>query len=186
MMIAALLMLAGAQDAAPAPPDEGTVAKPIRAADGTQRWSILADSCAPARGDGEILVCGSAEAANVPRLPLPGERGPPDRAMPSNPEVSGMGALAVSGAPCATLSQGCTTGVDIFGGGTFLVRAIGKLIDKDSCCEEPGEATSVGLLIRDTVSAAKKVGRKKPDKSNRVPIPLDDPVTPDPKAVTGP
>jgi len=186
MMFAALLMLAGIQDVPAAPAVDGTSAKPAKDADGTQRWSILADSCAP-RADSEILVCGTGQS-DAPRLPLPGERGPPDRPMPSNPDVSGTGALAATGAPCATQSAGCTTGVDIFGMGTLLVRAIGKIIDKDSCCEEPGEATNIGYLIRDTGKAVKRTfGKKqKVDKSNRVPIPLDDPVPPKPKAVATP
>lgn len=174
MIVALLLTLASTQDVPATPLVAGTsVAKPVQDASGTQRWSILPDDCAPSRIEGEILVCGTAEAAAAPRLPLPGERGPPDRPMPSNPEVTGMGALAAASPPCATLSQGCTTGVDIFGMGTFLVRAIGKVVDKDSCCEEPGEATNIGYLIRDVG----KVFRKKPkiDKSNRIPIPLDDP-----------
>ncbi|RYY28289.1 MAG: hypothetical protein EOP62_03570 [Sphingomonadales bacterium] len=185
MILALLLALAGSQDV-PARAVEGTnVAKPAQDADGTQRWSLMPETCK--RDDGEIMVCGTNVAdTSVPRLPLPGERGPPDRPMPSNPDISGSGALAASAPPCATLSQGCATGMDIFGGGTFLVRAIGKIIDNDSCCEEPGEATNIGLLIRDTAKAVKKVGRKKPDKSNRVPILLDDPALPATGATAAP
>lgn len=174
-MIAALLLVLTAAQDVPAPPSAaGTnIAKPARDADGTQRWSILTPTCAGK--EGEIVVCGATADLSEPRLPLPGERGPPDRPMPSNRDVTGSGALAATYAPCATRSQGCTTGVDVFGMGTFLVRALGKVIDKDSCCEEPGEATNIGFLIRDTVKGAKKIGRKKPDKSNRVPILLDDP-----------
>ncbi|MES2987501.1 MAG: hypothetical protein V4808_06325 [Pseudomonadota bacterium] len=180
-MIATLLLTLALPQDVPAPRPVGMdVAKPAKDSDGTQRWSLLPDPCASARVEGELLVCGAATAAaEVPRLPLPEERGPPDRPIPSNPDVSGMGALAASNPPCATLSKGCTTGVDIFGGGTFLVRAIGKIIDDDSCCEEPGEATNVGLLIRDVGKAFRK--KPKIDKSNRVPILLDDPV-PAPKA----
>lgn len=166
MLAAVLLILAPAQDAPAAGPEV--------AADGTQRWSILVDPCASARGgDQEIVVCG--EVAANPRLPLPGERGPPDRPVPSNPDLSGSGALAAAVAPCATLSQGCTTGIDLFGGATFAVRAIGKLIDGDSCCEEPGEATNPVGLINDVGGVIRRTFRKKPDKSKRVAIPLDDP-----------
>lgn len=167
-MLAALLLLLGAQDAT-------SVAHPAQDANGTQRWSILADPCASAKtGEDNIVVCGSnAESA---RLPLPAERGPPDRPMPSNPEVTGMGALAATQSPCATLSQGCTTGVDLFGGGTALVRLVGKIIDPNSCCERPGEATNPALLAGDVARGIGKIFRKKPDKSNRVPIPLDDPL----------
>ncbi|WP_157073747.1 hypothetical protein [Sphingomonas soli] len=178
-MLLTMFALIAAQDV------PGTLMQPRQESDGKQSWSILADPCAGRPAD-EITVCGQSARAE-PRLPLPGERGPPDRALPSNPDISGTGALAATSAPCATLSKGCTTGVDIFGGATFLVRALGKVIDKDSCCEEPGEATNIGLLVRDTVSAAKKIGRKKPDKSRRVPIPLDDPAPGDGAApVSGP
>jgi hypothetical protein len=164
MLTALLLLLAGMQDV-PAGVQQD--------ADGTQRWSILADPCAAARGGpDEIVVCGQGAAAN-PRLPLPEERGPPDRPSPSNPDRTGRGALAVSSAPCATRSEGCTTGVDILGGGTFLVRSVGKLIDPDSCCDEPGEATNPVGLVNDVGSVIKRTFEKKPDKSKRVPIPLD-------------
>lgn len=165
MLIAALLMLAAAQEA--------TVARPEVAADGGQRWSILVDACATERtAANEIVVCGAATESA--RLPLPDERGVPDRPVPSNPNRSGAGALAATSSPCATLSQGCTVGLDIFGAGTFLVRAVGKLVDPDSCCEEPGEATSVVGLAKDVAGVVKRSVRKKPDKSKRVPIPLDD------------
>lgn len=178
MVFALLLMLAGTQDVPAAPAPQGSsVAQPAREADGTQRWSILADPCPSAQGQDEILVCGTA-MADAQRLPLPAERGPPDGPIPSNPDLSGTGALAVAGAPCATRSEGCGTGLDIFGGATFLVRAVGKIVDGDSCCEEPGEATNPAGLINDIGSAVGRTFRKKPDKSNRVPIPLDDPAPP--------
>jgi len=142
--------------------------------DGTQRWSVLADSCPRPDDTNVVIVCGQP-AEPSPRLPLPAERGPPDHPAPSNPDLSGTGALAVSAAPCATRSQGCTTGIDLLGGGTFLIRAAGKLVNPDSCCEEPGEATNPVGLVNDIGSVFKRTFKKKPDKSNRVPIPLDDP-----------
>jgi hypothetical protein len=173
MWIAALMGLVAVQDA-PRAPRDATVASPAKDADGTQRWSILADPCAAdTRGQDEIVVCGTS-AATTPRLPLPGERGPPDRPIPSNPEVTGSGALAVQSAPCATRSEGCTVGVDLFGAGTTLIRGVGMLIDPGSCCEEPGEATNVVMLAKDIGSAVGRAFKKKPDKSKRVPIPLDD------------
>ncbi|HWK36939.1 hypothetical protein [Sphingomonas sp.] len=165
MLIAVLLVLAGVQDA--------TVAQPAVASDGTQRWSILADPCAsPGNGD-DIVVCGRG----IPeaRLPLPAERGPPDRPMPSNPNLTGMGALAAAAPPCAAAIGGCTVGVDVFGGAAFLVRAAGKIIDPDSCCDRPGEATDPVMLVNDIGAALKRGRHKKSDTSNRVPIPLDDP-----------
>lgn len=187
-MILATLMLLAAQDApkipaqdapkieeAPDAPPGSTVVKPAVAADGTQRWSILADPCAtvssnPA-GD-EIVVCGSTATA-TPRLPLPDQRGAPDRPMPSNPYMTGTGALGAASAPCATLSQGCTVGIDLFSGGTAVVRLIGKLVDPESCCEEPGEATNIGGLVGDVGSAIGSIFKRKPDKRGRIPIPLD-------------
>lgn len=167
MLIAVLLALAGFQ--------EVPASQPQRDADGTQRWSILVDPCAnPGAGTDDIVVCAMGAPRN-PRLPLAEERGPPDRPRPSNPDRSGIGALTVSSAPCATRSEGCTTGIDLFGGGTLLVRAAGKLINPDSCCEEPGEATNPLGLLSDVGSAIKRTFRKKPDKSKRVPIPLEDP-----------
>jgi hypothetical protein len=165
MLLALMLALAVAQDA----PGAAT------AADGSQRWSILADPCAgrPLRPD-EVLVCGQRDGPESARLPLPGERGPPDRPMPGNPDVSGAGALALTSAPCATRSGGCTTGVDLLGGGTMLVRGVGKLIDPDSCCETPGEGRDPVGLVSDIAGAVKRGFARKPDKSKRVPIPLDD------------
>lgn len=161
---------------APDAPPGSTVHRPATDAKGGQRWSIMVDPCASVRGNpvsDEIVVCGSA-AADSPRLPLPDERGPPDRPMPSNPYRSGIGALAATRSPCATLSQGCTTGVDIFGGGTALVRLLGKVIDPNSCCEDPGEATNPVGLVRDVVGGVGKLFKRKPDRRGRVAIPLDD------------
>jgi hypothetical protein len=144
-------------------------------ADGTQRWSILADPCASEpRDPDEVLVCRQRIDAS-PRLPLPGARGAPDRPMPGNPDRSGIGALEMTSAPCATRSEGCTTGVDLIGGSTMLVRGIGKLIDPDSCCDTPGEGSDPIALVNDIGGVFKRTFAKKPDTSNRVPIPLDDP-----------
>ncbi|KQM90480.1 hypothetical protein ASE70_03580 [Sphingomonas sp. Leaf22] len=161
-MVPLLLLLAG-QAATPAVPIDAP----------PERISILVDPCASARRnsqDDEILVCG--KGVQTPRLPLPSERTPPDRPLPSNPYADGRGAMAATSSPCATLSEGCTTGVDIFGGGTFLIRAVGKLIDPNSCCEEPGEATSFGKLIGDVVRGVKGRPSKK-ERAKRIAIPLD-------------
>ncbi|MEP9402611.1 hypothetical protein [Sphingomonas sp. VNH70] len=138
-----------------------------------QRISILVDPCASQRRhaqDDELIVCG--EGARDPRLPLPSERGPPDRPLASNPNADGRGAIAASAPPCATLSQGCTTGVDIIGGGVFAIRAVGKLIDPGSCCEEPGEYKDVGRLIGDIVRGVKG-GPSRAERAKRIAIPLD-------------
>ncbi len=137
-----------------------------------QRWSILVDPCASARTKDEIVVCGQRE--QQPRLPLPTERGIPDRPMPGNPDVSGAGAMAMTLAPCATRSEGCGTGINLFGAGTTLIRGVGKLIDPNSCCEEPGEGSDFFKLVGDAAGAVARPFRKKADKSGRVAIPLDD------------
>ncbi len=163
----ALLLIALGQTAAASPPE---------------RISILVDPCASRRRnsqDDEILVCG--EQARDPRIPLPAERAPPDRPLASNPYADGRGAIAASASPCATRSEGCTTGVDMIGGGAFAIRAIGKLIDPDSCCEEPGEYKDVGKLIGDIVRGVKG-GPSKAERAKRVAIPLD-PSVPLPMAV---
>ncbi|GAA0732574.1 hypothetical protein [Sphingomonas japonica] len=163
-MILSLVLALAVQDA--------TVTAPEQTADGTQRWSVLAEPCATEPSEDEdIVVCGRAGSAY--RLPLPGERPPPNRPLPSNPDATGAGALAATRAPCGTLSQGCTTGVDLFGGATFLVRAVGKLVDPDSCCEEPGEATNPVKLLSD-VGTLVGIGKKREKvEGERVPIPLD-------------
>lgn len=159
----------------------GTQNAPKQEADGRQSWSILNDPCPSPLGrkPEEILVCARG-AQPDPRLPLPEERGPPDRPMPSNPDVTGIGALNASIAPCATRSEGCTTGINILGGGTALIRGIGKLIDPNSCCEEPGEATNPVKLVGDAIGGVGRAFRKKPDKTGRVAIDLDSLPPPEP------
>ncbi|KQM26458.1 MULTISPECIES: hypothetical protein [unclassified Sphingomonas] len=138
-----------------------------------ERISILVDPCVSRRRnsqDDEIVVCG--EGARDPRLPLPGERTPPDRPLASNPYADGRGAALAAADPCATRSEGCTTGVDMIGGGVFAIRAIGKLIDPGSCCEEPGEYKDVGKLVGDIIRGVKG-GPSKKERAKRVAIPLD-------------
>ena len=149
-----------------------TTAVPL-AAPPPERISILVDPCASRRRnsqDDEILVCG--EAARDPRIPLPAERTPPDRPLASNPYADGRGAALAASDPCATRSEGCTTGVDMIGGGVFAIRAIGKLIDPNSCCEEPGEYKNVGKLVGDIVRGVKG-GPSKEERAKRVAIPVD-------------
>lgn len=113
-----------------------------------ERFSILVDPCAAASKDGnDIIVCGGP-AANSPRLPLPDERGPPDRAVASNPELSAVRALQLEGTPCAASQRGCQVG---FGP---PIAPIAK--------------AAVGLI--------KSALAKKPYKRGRVPIDLDGPV----------
>ncbi len=132
---------------------------------------IFLSNC-PTGSDGEIVVCA---ASDKPRLPLPDERGPPDRPMPSNPELSATAALAEAGPNCAAVQGGCQVGVDVFGAGTAAIRLIGKLIDPDSCCERAGESTDPGMLIGDAIGGIKRAFGRKPDKSGRIAISLDDP-----------
>lgn len=77
-------------------------------------------------------------------LPYPDEI-PPDGPVPSNPYANGSGALAAEGTPCP-ISRSCVVGF-----GPPLVP-----------------------LIKGAADLAKKAFAKKPDKTGRVPIPLDD------------
>lgn len=175
MLLAALLIALVSQTQVAAPAATASVAAPQQAADGSQRWSVLAEPCASAQtGADQIVVCG--KDVNAPRLPLPAERGPPDRPMPSNPDRTGIGALNAVETPCAARVGGCQVGVDIFGAATTLVRGVGKVVSPDSCCEEPGESRNFFKLIGDAGKGVGRAFKKKPDKSNRVPIDLNDPV----------
>ena len=123
-----------------------------------ERWSILVpvpnEPCRPARKQGEdegedagnkdIVVCG--EPLPSQRLPLPGEA-VSDGPVPVNRELTGRGALAAAGTPCAVRQGGCQTSF-----GPPIVPMI---------------AGAVGL-VKDAL-------KKHPDKSKRIPIPLDDP-----------
>jgi len=140
-----------------------------------QRFSILVDPCARARSQPgtDVVVCGNT-AADSPRLPLPAERGPPDHPVASNPDKTGIRALAAEPTPCAAVQRGCQVGVNMVGAGTSVVRLVQKLVSPGSCCEAPGESTDPLLLAKDAVGGIKRTFARKPDKSNRVPIPLDD------------
>ncbi|UVO51521.1 hypothetical protein M0208_13795 [Sphingomonas sp. SUN019] len=114
-----------------------------------QRFSILTpvanEPCRPReKPDGDVIVC--ADPIPDQQLPYPDEvaNGPP-RAV--NPNLTGAGALAAEGTPCAASQRGCTVG---FG------PPIAPLV-----------AGAVGLI--------KDAFAKKPDKTGRVSIPLDDP-----------
>ncbi|WP_380781452.1 hypothetical protein [Sphingomonas sp. R86520] len=113
-----------------------------------QRFSILVDPCAAASKDGnEIVVCG-APATSSPRLPMRDDRGPPDHAVASNPELSAERALNLANTPCAASQRGCQVGF-----GPPIV---------------PIAKAAVGLV--------KSALAKKPDKTGRVRIDLDGPV----------
>lgn len=120
---------------------------------------ILSGQC-PDPVDGEVVVCGKTEA---PRLPLPDERREPGEII----HYKGEAALDNGAGACAL--RGCQVGVDLLGMATAVGRLVGKAVSPNSCCDEPGQGTSPGLLLRDAAS----VFRKKPDKSNRVAIDLD-------------
>ena len=76
-----------------------------------QRFSILVDPCASASDaqGKDIVVCGRPAEA-TPRLPMRDDRGPPDHAVPVNPEMTGTGALAAEATPCAARIGGCEVG----------------------------------------------------------------------------
>lgn len=119
----------------------------------------------------DIVVCGKPLPSQ--KLPYPNEV-VLDEPRPSNPDLRGTGALALEAAPCASLSGGCSGGLDLLGAGTAAVRLAQKVLAPSSCCEEQSEGTNPVLLGRDAVRGVKHAFRKKPDKSRRVPIPLDE------------
>lgn len=120
----------------------------------------------------DIVVCGKPLLSQ--KLPLPNEV-VPDGPVPVNPYLTGTGALAAeTNTPCAARQKGCTTGIDIFGGATQMVRTIQRIVAPDSCCERPGEGSNFIMLAGDVVKGVGKAFRKKPDKSKRVAIALDD------------
>jgi hypothetical protein len=139
-MIAILLALALAQQDASPPPNP----KPGEA------FSILANQPCPKDASGkDVVVCGRPDQS--PRLPLPDER-VPEGPQPSNPDLSGTGALAEADScvPGASMG-GCTVGF----------------------------APPIIPAARALVGAVKSAFAKKPDKTGRVPIPLGDPVPAD-------
>lgn len=135
-----MLLLLLAQAAAPITTMKGTPPP--------EKFSILMpvpkEPCRPGAAEGEVLVCGNTLPSQ--RLPYPEEAGPA-RPRPSNPDLTGRGALAALPTPCAARSDNCAGGAGI----PILPAAI--------------------LLGKALVKAAKP----KPDKSKRVPIPLDPP-----------
>ena len=144
-----MILLALMQVAAPPQPVTRATSAPT-----AQSFSILAEPCGRASGDtvgNDVVVCGST--ADPRRLPLPDERGPPDRPVPTNPDLTGIAALRSEGTPCAAVQRGCTIGI----GGPVVAAAISGL------------ATAVSDGIADA-KVRKARGR---DAGKRVPIPLD-------------
>jgi len=156
----------GGQTPAPAPaaPPAPAAAKVETRADGSQRWSILV--CQPGAKVDEIVVC-----ANKDPLPFDG----PVAGQGPNHAMSAANALALQSTPCAARIGGCQVGVNVLGPPVMLVRAIQKLVNPDSDCCAAGEATDPMALARDAVAGIKRATARKPDKRNRVAIPLDDP-----------
>ena len=120
------------------------------------RISILVDptpACSPSSDDGkDVVVC--AQRDQQQRLPLRDQRGDPEGPVASNPELTGRGALAAEATPCAAHQGGCQVGF-----GPPIVPIVAALVG----------AVKSGLA-------------KRPDKSNRVAIPLDD-VPPPPSKI---
>jgi hypothetical protein len=139
-----VIFLLLAQIATPAP---ATPADPGHGAPPV-RISILVDptpACPPSvPGSKDVVVC--ARPNQEQRLPLPDERGPPDGPVASNPELTGSGALAAEATPCAARQGGCTVGF-----GPPIVPII----------------AAVAGVVKGALA-------KHPDKTGRVPIPLDD------------
>jgi hypothetical protein len=116
-----------------------------------ERFSILAPSpgaaCVPERRPGDpddIVICSRADAQASLRLPDP-DSVPSDGPVKSNPYLTGSGALANMATPCP-ISRSCVVG---FG-------------------------PPIVPMIKGAVDVAKRTFAKKPDKTGRVAIPLDD------------
>jgi hypothetical protein len=154
-MLLPMLLLQASATAAPTMP---IVAPP------PPSWSILNPPACSGSSPTEIVVCGGRTSPKQ-RLPLPEERPPQDR--PRQPTGDPRAALDNAGRPCPP--GGCT-GVDLMTVPVVLIRGVGALIDPHSCCEN-GEGKDPMALIRDVV----RKFRKKPDKSHRIPIVLDEP-----------
>lgn len=118
-----------------------------------ERFSILAPVAAqkcPPRSvkqgeEGEVVVC----ATDLPdqTVPFPQEyiySGP----RPSNPDLSGTGAMAATGTPCAASQSGCQVGF----GQPIVAAAVNGLVG----------------LVKDATA-------RKPDKRGRVPIDISEP-----------
>lgn len=120
----------------------------------------------------DIVVCGKPLPSQA--LPYPNEV-VLDEPRPSNPDLRATRALDLSTPSCAAVQSGCTTGVNIFRGATQMVRLVQKAIAPSSCCERPGEASDLGMLLGDAAHGVGRAFRKKPDTSRRVSIPLEDP-----------
>ena len=143
-----ILLSALLQAAVPAPP----VGDPAKPADTPTRFSILVpvpdEPCQPRqKPDADVTVCGNPLPSQ--RLPFPNEPDP-SRGRPSNPDLTGARALELQNTPCAARADGC-------GGAGIPIL---------------GAALWAGKKIVDAIGDAAK---SRPDKSKRVPIPLDDP-----------
>ncbi len=97
-MIALALLL----QAAPATPVTRVTAAP------PERFSILISECPPPAGT-DVVVCGTTIEGSQ-RVPLPNDY-IPNRPVPSNPLMNGVGALRAENTVCAAKVGGCQVGV---------------------------------------------------------------------------
>jgi hypothetical protein len=94
-----------------------------------------------------VIVCGRRQGDD--RLALPDDR-PRARPLASNPYLTGAGALAATGSPCAGLQGGCRGQFDLL--------------------------TPALLIAREAVTQAGALRNTLRDKRDRVPIALDTPL----------
>ncbi|USU11824.1 hypothetical protein NF701_15000 [Sphingomonadaceae bacterium OTU29THOMA1] len=160
-----LLAIALQAAAVPLPPAPEPALLPVETrADGSQRWSIM--SCPTRQKAGEIVVCGKRDQNDFDG---------PAAGRGANRDLSAANALALQATPCAARQGGCQVGVNILGPPTMLVRVIQKLVNPNSDCCEGSDATNPLSLVRDAAKGVKGAFAAKVDKSNRIPIVLDDP-----------
>lgn len=122
-------------------------AVPAAPSPGHERVSILLPDC-PASADAkqDVVVCGRRPGSDrAPEL----RDAPSDRPMPSNPAMTGIGALRAESTPCAATQWGCSSQLNLVAPALMLANE-----------------ARVGLS---------RLFDKARDKSNRVPIALDGP-----------
>lgn len=172
-MIVLLLAAQAATPAAatPAAPTSFSILQPVANEPCTRRGKTVDPN--------DIVVCGRPLPSQT--LPYPNEV-VLNEPKPSNPDLTGMGAMAVEdSSPCATMQRGCAGGVQFFAGGTQVVRLIQKVVAPDSCCERPGEAKDFMMLAGDVAHGVGRMFKKKVDRSGRVAIALEE--TPHPSVI---
>lgn len=130
------------------------------AAPAPQRWSILvpvpAERCKPRAPEADVVVCAGALPSQ--RLPYPDDV-PSDRPRPSNPNLTGLGALAALPTPCAVRTEGCQVGFGppILPIAKWLIDRVGEAVKA-----KPGKGQRVPILLDDPPAAPANAATRAP------------------------